>query len=478
MINTFLIFSFLLLPPDLSKDYFNDLDRPLFKSISLKRPKNGPVIFIIVDALRPDRLSAYGFKRPTSPQLKKLADEGLILTQYFVNANWTKPATTTFLTGLPPNMHGVEEADDKLNAQIKMLAEMLSENHIPTGAVVGNGNAGKAFGLERGFDFYADTSKYWKGLPKAQDVIDVAMPFVKKNKETPFFLMLFFVDPHDPYHAPGKYENMFVKNKSVPLIRTPHWERIKYSKDQIERMKDTYDGAVRYTDTVLGDFFKKLKQLKIYNKATIIVTADHGEAFGEHDVFMHSHHFYEEIVRVPFIIKTPQIDKKGGYAPYLFDSTDLLPTVLSLYGIPQKKYLPGIDMITYLANPNKNDSDRAIISAFNNFGIKRRMIRTYDKKIIYSEIADEKKFMQTVGNKKLLPSVSFKKETLIFFDLLKDPFEKKDIYHKKLAFQKDWKKLLVKVKKYSQRKSLKKQEKVKELDPETYQDLRSLGYIK
>ena len=463
--------------PASSKGYYSNLSRSMAERVEISR-EQGPVIFIVVDALRPDRMSTYGFERATTPNLDQLADDGVVLTRFFVNGNWTRPSTASMLTGLPPVIHGVESERDKLADSFVTLAEVLGSVDVPTGAVVGNGNAGSAFGLGRGFDFYADTVKHWKGLPSAEQVVELAVPFVKAHRDDPFFLMLFFVDPHDPYGAPGEFENMFVEDESTRLIRRPHWELGRYSPAELERMKATYDGAVRYTDSVLGSFFDTLRTLGVYDKATIIVTADHGEAFGEHGVFLHSHHFYDEIVRVPMIIRAPRMSVRGVYNPYLFQTLDLLPTIANYYGAGLPKGLLGVDIVANLKDPSRNDPKRVVISEFNNFGIRRRMIRSYNEKIIYEDPADEKEFMATVGNRAYLPSVSFDKVRVQAFDLKRDPMETRDIYTEKLMRRPRWKRLFERIKYHRITKpSAQNPPIVQTLDPETYKDLQSLGYV-
>ncbi len=465
--------------PDLSHGYFPNLERPKHESVKISR-EGGPVILIVVDAMRPDRLTPYGFKRNTSPNLNALADEGVVLTNYYVNGNWTRPSTATIVTGELPGRHGVERDRDSLAEHFATLAGELSKKGIPTGAVVGNGNAGSAFGLGRGFQYYADTTKHWKGLPSAQQVVDLAVPYVRDHKDEPFFLLLFFVDPHDPYHAPGKYEDIFVENKDVPLIRSPHWELGNYSSEKIHRMQSTYDGAVRYTDGFIGGFLDELRSLGIYDKSTIMVTSDHGEAFGEHGVFLHAHHLWDEIIRAPFIIRAPKMSKRGGYNHHLFQTIDVLPTIVSYFGGQPPEGLPGVNMMTHLATPSLNKANRIAITEFDNFGIRRSTIRSYTRKIILHEKADSKAFESTVGRRSLLPSVNFDSEEVQFFSLKKDPFEKKDIYTPKMAKKAAWRKLTAKLKRYraTRAKDGISTHVVHKLDPETEADLRALGYIR
>lgn len=455
--------------------YFTGLRRAPAPQIQIGRD-GGPVILIVVDAMRPDHLSPYGSTRPTTPNLAKLADDGVILTNYFVNGNWTRPSTASLLTGLPPATHGVERESDHLADAFVTLAEVLGAGGIPTGAVVGNGNAGSAFGLARGFDFYADTVKHWKGLPSAEQVVELAVPFVRDHADKPFFLMLFFVDPHDPYHAPPPYEDMFVSDATVPLIRTPHWEAKRYTPAQLTRIQETYDGALRYTDTVLGKFFDTLRAMHVYDKATILVTADHGEAFGEHAVFLHSHHLYDEIIRAPLIVRAPQMSVRGGYNDQLAQTIDLLPSLASYYGIRSTAKLPGADLFARLRGANL--SSRIVVSEFNNFGIHRRALRTETRKLIYEAPANEAEFQATVGNRALLPSVSFDRERFAAYDLVKDPGEHHDIYSAHLRDDPAWAALFAALRAQPPFDQHAPQPSVaKKIDAETYNDLKSLGYV-
>ena len=480
MLTTLLVpFVPLLLAAQVAPDaaYFPNLQRPHTPALTWQRD-NGPVILIVVDAMRPDHLTPYDATRPTAPNLARLADDGVVLTNYFVNGNWTRPSTATLLTGLSPGAHGVEHERDRLADDFVTLAEVLSSVHIPTGAVVGNGNAGSAFGLARGFEFYADTVKHWKGLPSAEQVVELAVPYVRDHAQEPFFLMLFFVDPHDPYHAPAPFEDMFVTDPSVPLIRSPHWEAKKYSPGQVARMAQTYDGALRYTDTVLGHFFETLRSLGVYDKATILVTADHGEAFGEHQEYLHAHHLYDEIIRAPMIVRAPHMSARGVAADALVQTIDLLPTLGNYFGAQVSAKFPGTDMFAQLADPNRRDLARGVLCEFNNFGIHRRALRTYTRKLIQETPADAAEFKASVGSRALLPSVSFDKERWRAFDLTADPMEQHDIYSPALLRDPAWKKLAEALRRVPQSSPHRPRTPVaKHIDAETYQDLKSLGYV-
>jgi arylsulfatase A-like enzyme len=431
----------------------------------------GPVVLVVVDALRPDHLTPYGYQRDTTPNLAALSEDGVLLTDFVVNGNWTRPSTASLLTGLLPAQHGVQGDADRLAAEFKTLAELLETAQIPTGAVVGNGNAGSAFGLGRGFSFYADTVAHWDGLPTAEQVIDLAIPFVDEHKKAPFFLLLFLVDPHDPYGAPAPYEDMFVQNKDTRLIRTPHWELGRYSVKERARMMATYDGAIRYSDAQLGRFIDHLKATGAYDRTTLIVTADHGEGFGEHGIYLHSHHLYEEIVRAPLIVRYPRMSRRGVRFGGLFQTIDLWPTIAGLYGIGSDA--PGVDLTRAMATGGPGD--RRVVCLFQHFGIARAMVRTRTRKVIYHAPADRDAFLASVGDPKLLPSVSFENSRIEMYDLSADPRERTNLAGK--FEDPEWASLVAMAKgvlvPHGAPTTV-----IGHLDPETARDQRALGYLR
>ena len=271
---------------------------------------------------------------------------------------------------------------------------------------------------------------------------------------------------------------MYVSDPSVELVRSPHWELGDYSPAQVDRMKATYDGAVRYTDTAIGRFFATLRELGVYDKATIMVTADHGEAFGEHHVFLHAHHLYDEIVRAPLIVRSPSMNVRGAYNHDLFQTIDLMPTLVRYFGGTVPKRLPGADIFANLARPELVDPKRFVICEFHNFGINRRMIRDYEHKVVYEEPANEKEFLATVRQRSLLPSVSFDKERFLFFDLAHDPLEQHNLYSGRVAQKAPWRDLIDLLKTHRIDFHRTKAAPVAEhVDPDTYRNLKSLGYV-
>lgn len=436
------------------------------------------VILITVDALRARHLSAYGYSRPTTPTMDALAREGVLFERYYVNANWTRPSTASIMTGLLPSEHEVETDGATLNGPYQTLAEVAKSKGYRTGAVVGNGNAGGAFGFSRGFEWFQDTRNNWKGLPNAEEVFTLGKEYLTSvQKETPtqpFFLWLFTVDPHDPYHAPGDYETMFVRDPTVKLVRSPHWEKRKYTKAQINRMVDTYDGAIRYVDDQLAQLVKVLKQRGLYDSTTIVITSDHGEGFGEHGYFLHAHHLFEEFIHVPLIVKPAKSAsfKAGTRVDTPTDSRDLFHSLSLLMGAQHQSL--GEQGRCSWVHGGPPCADSLIVSEFGNFGIPRRAVIEGDKKVIYYGPVDKERFMATVGNPAWLPSVSFTNARWMYFDLKKDPGERSPVPKSRISKSAIWQKL--KSVGAERQPSLSKISTIK-IDDDTIEDLRALGYI-
>lgn len=457
--------------------YFPALKRPSAPELAARAPaKGGPIILIIVDALRPLNLTPYGYARPTSPKLKAFADEGLIFTHFFANAPWTRPATTTILTGQLPTNHRVQCDWDKLPSEVGTFAESLRRAGYKTIAVVGNGNVSSAFGLNRGFDIYEDTSQKWRDLPTARQVFELGVRHLERHRrQKKLFLLLFIIDTHDPYEPEPPYDRLFDPAGRRGLQR-PRWEIDRDLPEETRRrIVAQYDGLIRYTDDQLGWLFGRLRKLGLWNKASIFITADHGESFGEHGLYLHSFHHYESHLRIPLLIRAPWIRPmaRGSFSPAFLAQIDLAPTFLALAGAKQPPDMRGFDIVKLLRKQGTDLSARYLISEYKCYGIHRAAIRTRRYKLIYQQPADRQAFLKTVGDPALLPSVSFDREVFELYDVLADPFETADLWP--TLGETTGQKLLGVL-----RTEIEQQDpsrRVRDLDPALVEQLRSLGYM-
>ena len=181
---------------------------------------------------------------------------------------------------------------------------------------------------------------------------EAAFQWLEKNHEQPFFLFINYFDPHTPYLPPPAYCRDFGKIGKDIIVNSKFGTDSSYvtaesdvmfsvimgnhrlTPDEKELFVSRYDGEIRYLDHCLGLLLEKLKVLKVYDNTLIIITSDHGEAFGEHNLVSHGRTLYEEMLRVPLIIKYPSIDARRGVVEKRVSLVDLFSTILSFLGYP------------------------------------------------------------------------------------------------------------------------------------------------
>ena len=333
------------------------------------------VVFILVDALRPDRLGCYGYERPTSPTLDGLASKGAVLTDVMAQAAETMVSVPALLTGRYPREHGLvwlrESGEVLVGAELRVptIAEILRDNGYDTAAVSANPLISPESGVAKGFDTFDHSC----GLPSvwrrttAAEVNERAYPLLEGwgSARRPFFLYLHYMDPHNAYRPPSAFcvfgrpgytarddeinavtNDMVEREGTVGLTDERLAER-KLTRRDIARLSDLYDGEVLCADHYLGELLGRLKQLGLYDNTIIIITADHGEAFLEHESVKHGGTLYQEAVRVPLIIAGPGI-RPGRRITGLVELNDLAPTILAAAGVETGIEMSGRNMLPAL----------------------------------------------------------------------------------------------------------------------------------
>jgi len=325
------------------------------------------VLLIVVDALRADRLECYGYGRQTSPTLNALAQEGALFGDDMSQGAETVVAVPTLLTGRLPREHGVlwVRRDDKVwvgpGLRLPTLATILKDNGYSTAAVSGNPLVGPSIGVERGFDSFdqrAGQVYAWLHASGA-DINACAYDWLRRyRRDKPFFLYLHYIDPHNQYRPPSAF-CVFGRpgytprddkiNKDLNDVFDPHLDKrvtrtmlLEHglSERDVERMSDLYDGEVLSADHYIGELLGRLKREGLYDNTIVIVTADHGESFMDHRDLEHGGSLYQELVRVPLIIKGPRI-RGGQEVDDLVQSVDLAPTILDAVGISPNATMSG-----------------------------------------------------------------------------------------------------------------------------------------
>jgi arylsulfatase A-like enzyme len=260
------------------------------------------LILISIDCLRADHVGVYGHTRPTTPNIDALAGDAAVFENTVSVSSWTLPTHMSMLTGLMPTEHGLTRSR-KRGPDVPYLPEILSRDGYETIGVVSGLYLSPTFGYEQGFDVYRALID-----EPAETLVDAARELFFSEPRRPRFLFLHFFDAHWPYLPRDEYlEQVGGRPKEVSdLLKNVINRRRPADAGQTEDTKTLYDAEVAYVDAHLGRFFDELEQSGRYDDALIVITADHGEGFYEHELWQHSEIIYNEVTRVPLIVKGPR----------------------------------------------------------------------------------------------------------------------------------------------------------------------------
>ncbi len=373
-----------------------------------RRPLN--VLLITIDALRADHLSCYGYGRDTSPHIDELARRGVLFTQAISQGPTTIPSVPSLMTSLYPSEHGIKTPWQRYAVSVPVLAQILKQNGYYTGLIVDNSQLSHT-GMGWGFD-----SRDFSFDKKADVLTQKAINWLIKNKDKRFFLWLHYLDPHGPYRPPQPYDkkylndNLYKHDKHIPISTHKEEQYLGEYLDvgciplyaALDGRTDPdyyiaqYDGEISFTDAQIGILLKALENFKLDNKTLIIITADHGEHQGEHNYYFFHKFLYDEVIRVPLIMKCDEILPRGKIIDYQVGHIDIMPTILGLLGIRAGVKTSGISLVQAILK-DKSPPRRIIFSELFIKSTKYPYLtqplaialRTSEWKLIYRPIAGE-----------------------------------------------------------------------------------------
>lgn len=331
------------------------------------------IILITVDTLRADHLRAYGYERPTSPWLDRLAKEGVLFERAFGGSSWTVPSMATIFTGLYPFQHGVDRGlvqrgevtrQPALGPEHQTLAEQLKAAGYTTYGVATNTHLTKQLGFAQGFDHFEH-----QGYAPASDIYDVVSNWATELQSSrPYFLWLHFFDPHDKYlpRRPWVEDFDIMAAEELPELaaqsalerdrRLREWStkvmttlrRSEETKEPavVSTLRTLYDSEVRYTDRWIR---KTMEMIDPGPDTVVVFTSDHGEEFREHGDLGHRTTLYNEQTRIPLVIRAPGRIPAGTRLSQTATLTDLLPTLLHIAtGVEPAKGVNGSESLVPL----------------------------------------------------------------------------------------------------------------------------------
>jgi arylsulfatase A-like enzyme len=298
------------------------------------------VILISLDTLRSDHLNCYGYGRDTSPNIDLLARDGVRFAETRAPSPWTLPSHLSMMTALNTINHGVFTPDFRLDPATPTLAELLKTKGFYNAAFTGGGYVSGFYGFSKGFDSFRVLGEV-VDPDAAAKLAEKATRWIERNLDRDFFLFLHTYQIHNPYHAEEPWNRRYLREGAglSELDMTPlgfnHEERFKPVSEEMRRdIVGLYDGEIRYTDeSLIGPLVAKLKALGIYDRTMIVLTSDHGEEFFEHGSWTHTHSVYDEVLRVPLIVKFFGSRNAGRTIRTPAFGVDVMPTIAEELGI-------------------------------------------------------------------------------------------------------------------------------------------------
>lgn len=309
------------------------------------------ILFVTIESMRADHAGAYGYARDTTPTLDALADEGTLFETVVTTSNWTLPAVMSMFTSLFPGLHGAVSPQTRLRPDVKTLPGVLREAGYQTAAIISNPMLHRTFGCDAGFDLYDDFSIALDvgGMdilgdgapPRLTHVVEritgprttqLADAWLRnRDPDRPFFLHVFYFDPHYSYLSPPPYNTMFTDSAydgSQDGRGIKGIDSDALTSSDKAHIVALYDGTVRFTDTQIARLLGIVESLGLEDRTLVIVTGDHGEEFWEHGSTAHGHTLYDELLLVPLVVRGPGVapgQRIGGQISQL----DIMPTLLA-----------------------------------------------------------------------------------------------------------------------------------------------------
>lgn len=340
------------------------------------RQDRANVVLVILDTVRADHMSIYGYRRDTTPVLRGLRDQMVLYRHAAAPSDLTLSSHASLFTGLYAHRHGAHHTSTSavghaLGKRFDTLAELLAADGYYTAGVAANyGYLSERFGLTQGFQYwdrrsqvipmpellplylrsalrqfaktFAPRASYDMLYRRAGQITDEAAALLGRlaNTDANFFLFLNYMDAHRPYIPPAPFDTLFPgkqddfdSDRQRLLRQRVNSRRMELGAADREHLESQYDGGIAYIDQQLGRLVARLKELGLYDDCLLIVAADHGEAFGERQLMGHGVSVYEEQLHVPLLVKYPAAEGGGASVERPVSLIDVFPTILSVAGI-------------------------------------------------------------------------------------------------------------------------------------------------
>ncbi len=364
------------------------------------------VVILAVDTLRADHLGCYGYHYDTSPNIDRLATQGILAEKMFCPVIPTLPSFTTLYTGQYPLTHGIVGYGGK--AQLAREAPHLVPQFLQAGyttCAVDNLMRERLW-LGRGYEYYIDPGikRTYSQAVTCEELNARALPWLRQHHEEPFFLFIHYWDPHTPYLPPRRYRNMFYEggnptdpdnhaldefwNQPFGAIARDTW--LRSSNGLItdpDYVRALYDREIRHVDDGIGEVLTTLDELGLSDNTLVILMADHGESMTEHGIFFDHFGLYDCTIRVPFVARWPGKLRSGARMPEFLQISDIAPTLIDGAGLTIPKKMDGHSFWPLLTDDSATGGHERVISVEASWQAKWSL-RTKEHKFILAREPD------------------------------------------------------------------------------------------
>ena len=340
---------------------------PLFappQAIAAAR-KNKPHVFIfLIDGCHFAHTSLAGYHRDTTPNMRALAEDGVLFANAYCNATFTRSSVASIFTGYVPHRHKLRILTNRLPKGLYMLPEFLKKNGYITALLTEAGNISEFFGFSQGVDNYQKVFRHWNDPRYLEDnIFRFYTEWLDRGaaEGTPLFTYVHLRAPHFPIIPPPPYLDKFKQSKVGPegdrlilhLFDKENADRV-YTKEEIQDITDDYDSSILYADAEVGRMVSQLKERGLYDSSFIVYTSDHGEALQEHKLLGHGNNVYNETSQIPLVVKFPKgTVKQGARVERVVQLVDIFPTLAALY--EEKRFFDGRSLYESLKSPQIDD---------------------------------------------------------------------------------------------------------------------------
>ena len=447
----------------------------------MKKPN---IIILVLDALRTQNMSTYGYDKNTTPYLDKISKQATLYKNAIASSYWTLPSTASLFTGTYTSTHYLIRNGDKLDNKYVTLPEYLNKKGYQCIGLSPNPFVSKYSKLDRGFhifdDYYKESIKhklnditehffegssgdkkdgqinkiynkisdydvfkqfYWMitgNFDKFATSINKKIKYYLQNrsKNKPFFIYAHYTETHSPYVVPNKFRSKFIDDKDTKPWRINQDYFNYYTSDEklnekeFNIIRSIYDGTISYLDEKVYDIYTYLEKNNLLKDTILIITSDHGDQLGEKKLFFHVFSLYDTLVKIPLIIKFDDNTRIDSIENNIVQNTDIFPTILNLLNEKNQDINRQIQGNSLLNKKNQKRGDYAISELYKPFGPRlikyRHKLKQFDKKLLAIRNNEKKYIYSSNGMHEL-------------YDIKYDKLEKDNLYNNNFDLEKDFK---------------------------------------